>query len=67
MHDGSLVETYNQSQSAATLGVDEEQRRDRENDLHGSVTQRGIECLRSCVSDLLKNRGAVERDDCEHV
>lgn len=62
-----VVETYHQGQSAAALGVDEEQRRDRENDLHGSVSQRGVERLRSCVPDLLENCGAVERDDCEHM
>lgn len=62
-----VLETYDQSQSAPTLGVDEEQRRDREDDLHSSVTQRGVERLGSCVTDLLEDRGAVEGNDFEDV
>lgn len=62
-----LVKTYDQSQGTSTFGVNEEQRRDRENDLYGSVAQRGVERLGSCVTDLLKNCRTVERNDCENI
>ena len=57
-------ESYNQSQGPATFGVDEEQCRDREDDLHGTVAQRGEQGLVRSVTGVFEDGRAVEGNDC---
>lgn len=57
--------TYNQSQGSSAFGVNEEQSRDRSNDLDGTIAQRRVQGLGSCVTDPFEDSRAVERDDCE--
>lgn len=59
--------THSQGQSASAFGIDEEQSRDREDDLYSTIAQRGVQCLGSCVTDILKDCGAVERYDCKGI
>ena len=57
--------TYNQTKSSATLGIDEEERRDGENHLNGTVTQRCVQSLGRTVANVLENGGAVEGDNVD--
>lgn len=54
-----------QSQSAATLGVNQEQGGNGEDNLDRAVTQRGEQSLVRVVQHVLKDCRAVERDNCK--
>lgn len=57
--------TYDQGQGPSALGVNEEQSRDRGQDLNSTIAQRRVQGLSSCVADSLEDSRTVERDDCK--
>ena len=59
--------THNQRQSAATLGVDQEQSWNSGDYLNGAVSKRGVQSLDRRVTDILKDGRTVEGDNCEIV
>lgn len=59
-----MYQTYNQAQSSASLGVNQEKSGNGEDDLNGTVAERGIEGLFISVTGIGKNGGAVEGNDC---
>lgn len=63
LHEGMVIVTYDQSELSATLRIDDEQSRNRENDLYSAVAQRGIQSLSRSVSSIAENGRAVERND----
>lgn len=59
--------TYDERQSTATLGIDQEQGWNGEDDLHGSVAQRCVQSLSWGVVRIRKDGRAVEGDNCRSV
>lgn len=55
---------YRERERASALCIDEEQRRNREDDLNGTVAQGGKQRLVRGVAGVLEDGRAVERDDC---
>lgn len=56
--------TYDKTETPSADGVDQEQGRNGKDDLDGTVTERGVQGLFGRVSDVFKDGGTVERDDC---
>lgn len=57
--------TYSKRERAPSLGVNEEQSGDSEDDLHGTVTEGCVQRLSFIVADIGENGGAVERDNVD--
>lgn len=53
------------AEGSAALGVDQEKRGDRKDDLDSAVAQGGIQRLRLVVADILEDGGTVEGDDVD--
>lgn len=54
-----------QTESAATNRIDQEQRRDGEDHLNGTISERGVESLVVGVTGIPEDRGGVEGDDVD--
>jgi hypothetical protein len=60
-----IARTYDHTKSSATLGVDEKQGRDREDDLNSTIAERCVQGLVRRITGLREDCRAVEGDDVD--
>jgi hypothetical protein len=63
--EGFVGRTYDHAESSATLRIDEEQCRNRKDDLDSTVAERCVQGLIIRVTDLREDGGAVEGNDVD--